>query len=807
MRRIKSYTQEEGEILLRYDLPDDFWKPLENNLFRDFESVLYLLIGDGRNSDSLICTNYSEEQNITYLCHLIESYYKDSITIDTSTLLPDFAYTFLEVLYGEINNDSILQVYFNLSSKVSLNTNLTSYYLQSNLPLVQEGFFGRDSYLQRISDIIDRHNHLVFLYGDPAIGKTELAKQYAKKFKSMFKTIIFAPYGSGSSLRELICNDSIFSIEGIQPKDKYEPIEDYYERKYTILKKICDEKTLIIIDNFDVKFDPFFADFALLPCYKIITTRNNHKEYKELELKVDPIDDLDELLRLFKYYYGEPIKESEKNDLLAIFNLLGFQTYAIELIARQMQESYISTKKMLDKLRRGIKHLPEEEFIEEDRQGSAYQHICAIYRISELNEDEKYILRCLSLMGIEGVSISLFKKWVGHATFNIINSLHNRGWIHVDEKGENSICSLHPLAIEVIHDNLKPDENNTEIFLKNISDYLYKTWERKYLENLAIEHNVKCIIDYFEYPDVKKLYLFDEIGSYLWQIGKFKEAISYEHMLYERCLEELGPNTVQSAYVAKSLAGCYFNSGREKESKQYYESALNQFINSKEKSYPDLALAYEKVARCYTWEEYRDFTRAEELFDTSKKIYIKTLKKIRAGEKVVRWSSHHKEFSENSIINCLGGNCMEMGRMYQAMEDYSTALKYSNRYYRLLTRHNKENLNGFSYAHYDIAYSLYYLSKKNTKDSNFEKAQEQIIAAKGHIDRAFTIINEWRGDRAVDAIDIEELYGDICCSLGKKEISLAKEMYSTALTTCLKLLGEDHVRTMKIRKKLEGMCG
>ena len=66
-------------------------------------------------------------------------------------------------------------------------------FLISNIPTPKEFFIGRDAEIKDIHARLQQ-SPVLFLHGIGGIGKSELAKQYAKKYGSEYDTVIFAPY-------------------------------------------------------------------------------------------------------------------------------------------------------------------------------------------------------------------------------------------------------------------------------------------------------------------------------------------------------------------------------------------------------------------------------------------------------------------------------------------------------------------------------------------------------------------------------------------------------------------------------------
>ena len=677
-----------------------------------------------------------------------------------------------------------------------------SYGLQGKESYALGETYGRESYISDIQKQLEKRQ-VVLLYGEPGIGKTQLASYYADKCeKECNYNVIFTKYST--SIQDLVCEQ--FSISGFPERNtNEETIEQYYRRAIEAIRQQCNDRTLIILDNFDTKSDVHLGEFLALKCRKIITSRYKLDGIPTIEVGV--LKEKEDLRKMFAFYrFGNTTDINKPEELPIIdriFVKVEYHTYAIELIAKQMKASHLNPGEMLSKLEEGINSLSEEKIDVKGVSESAFRHICALYRIGELQEEEKYILRCLSLMGVGGVDIKLFKDWTGLKTYDGINTLHDRGWIRFDNNEETEKCLLHPLAIDVIHHTeLRPNEINCEVFLLNMQKHLMNTWKRKYTENLRIERNVLAITKFFHSPDVSKLHLFSYLSCFLWQIGRFNEAIAYDKILYEKCEQTQGMNSLLTAIAARSLAGSYFNGGQEENSIQYYKKTIEIMLNISLVEGPDLALAYEKLARCYTWPYCKNLVMAEQYFNKALDIRIGVISDLQNSKSIDgRWDSIYEDYTINHAFSGLGGSLMEKGRFYQVKGDYKKALLCTKLYQIILEKYDYTNLNSFSYTYHDQAFSWYKISAEHEKNQQFDEAKAALNKAKGYIDAAVEIIHERRGNRAVDTIECEELYGDIYSSLGLYEEAL--KMYTVAYETSKNLVGNDSERTNRIMKKLK----
>lgn len=80
---------------------------------------------------------------------------------------------------------------------------VSDFLLDCHFPSVNRVFFGRDKELEDIHELLGRKK-FVFLEGIGGIGKSELAKQYVKRYGKEYSHIVYLRYTG--SLRQRFCN-------------------------------------------------------------------------------------------------------------------------------------------------------------------------------------------------------------------------------------------------------------------------------------------------------------------------------------------------------------------------------------------------------------------------------------------------------------------------------------------------------------------------------------------------------------------------------------------------------------------------
>ena len=110
-------------------------------------------------------------------------------------------------------------------------------------------FVGRETEIDEIHRRLQQE-HVLFLQGMGGIGKSEIAKGYAEKYKEDYNKILFATYRG--RLLDMVIGDEI-RIKGITRSTAYgedaESSEAYFARKLQTLKDLSSEKALLIVDS------------------------------------------------------------------------------------------------------------------------------------------------------------------------------------------------------------------------------------------------------------------------------------------------------------------------------------------------------------------------------------------------------------------------------------------------------------------------------------------------------------------------------------------------------------------------------
>ena len=151
------------------------------------------------------------------------------------------------------------------------------YIMDSEVPKPCRHFLGRAKELEELHTMLEENLH-VFLYGIAGIGKSELAKAYAKQYKKHYTNILYVEY-TGDLHQDITDMDFIDDPPEISEQERF-------QRHNRFLRSLKSD-TLLIIDNFNVTAtqDSFLSVVLKYRCQILFTTRSNLNEYCTFQLK------------------------------------------------------------------------------------------------------------------------------------------------------------------------------------------------------------------------------------------------------------------------------------------------------------------------------------------------------------------------------------------------------------------------------------------------------------------------------------------------------------------------------------------
>ena len=347
-----------------------------------------------------------------------------------------------------------------LMASSSLSPIVKEYIFGTDVPSPCRYFCSRETELTELHYTLSKHSK-VFLQGIPGIGKSEIAKAYAKRFHKEYTNVIYITY-SGSLKNDII------SLDFADDYNESESAKDRFRRHHRFLKTLKKD-SLIIIDNFNtVAADDELLNVVLnYSCRVLFTTRSRFDDYSSYTVKEMPDDDL---LSLMGELYSDAGKY--QSILREIIHTVHNHTFAVELSARLLEIGLLSPQELSDKLiaEKVSMNDPDKIGVKKDgrsKKETYYNHIHTLFSLYRLSETEKAIMRNLALAPRSGILAKLIALWLELDDLNAINDLIEKGFI---EARAGRMILLHPMIQEITVDETKPSVSNCSTLLRSIQN-------------------------------------------------------------------------------------------------------------------------------------------------------------------------------------------------------------------------------------------------------------------------------------------------------------------------------------------------
>ena len=265
--------------------------------------------------------------------------------------------------------------------------------MDSEVPKPCRHFLGRDKELEELYTMLEENRH-VFLCGIAGIGKSELAKAYAKHYTN----ILYVEY-TGDLHQDITDMDFIDDLPESTEQERF-------QRHNRFLRSLKSD-TLLIIDNFNVTAtqDSFLSVVLKYRCQILFTTRSNLNEYCTFQLK--EIKDINILFQLTSAFYSEADKS--RSTVEKIIETVHYHTFAVELAAKLLENGISTPGQLLAKLQEERASLDNEDKIKIIKDGQSskatyYSHIHTLFSLYALSrkqqEPERGISELQKLSGI-----------------------------------------------------------------------------------------------------------------------------------------------------------------------------------------------------------------------------------------------------------------------------------------------------------------------------------------------------------------------------------------------------------------------
>ena len=407
----------------------------------------------------------------------------------------------------------------------SLSPMVLDYIMDSEVPRPCRHFVGREDETTELHSLLE-DNSKAFLYGIAGIGKSELAKSYAKYYKKHYTNILYFEYAGD-------LHQSVTDMDFAD--DLPEDTEEERFRKHNRFLRSLKDDTLIIIDNFNATAtqDSFLSVMLKYRCRILFTTRSKFDSYCTLHLK--EIKESSSLFQLVSSFYSEA--EEHRAIVEKIIETVHYHTFAVELAAKLLENGILAPHQLLIKLQEEKASLHNEDKIKIMKDGQSsnatyYNHIHTLFSLYSLSRKQQDIMCNMCFLPSSGISARIFSKWLELSTLNDVNDLIETGFV---QSSLRHTISLHPMIQEIAVSETAPSVTNCHTLLDSLQKIcLMHGIEVSYYKKLF--QTVENIMLFIEKDDIPQYLLFLEdvfpyMEKYHYQKGMKKIIQELQHFI------------------------------------------------------------------------------------------------------------------------------------------------------------------------------------------------------------------------------------------------------------------------------------
>lgn len=465
--------------------------------------------------------------------------------------------------------------------------------LRSTTITFSDIFLGRDPLLTKIHTSFEDGNRIIFLKGMGGIGKTELARQYVRKYRNCYDTTVFARYDD--SLVALLADDEQLFLTGINRKIKengeVQSDDEYADLKLKLIANNTNQRTLIIIDNYDVTFDPYYERLASLGQFRILfTTRCDQDTKNKQVIFVGELSDED--LKEFMVECCErEYTHIESNDpgFDQLFAITGRHTLTLELIAKYMCENSIdSVGEMVEiLLKHGFLLYENVSNFRKSSIPSLSSIINSLFRITSLTAQEQEFLRFLALMPATGIKQVYFKRWCSDVYSIARLRLLKLSLVQYDPNERKLM--LHPIIRQVIHENFSFSYDQCKKLLIEIDRDIEENvaWNYPFCQKKELAHCCISVMEGLGAVDKDNYSHWYNMAVFLNFTEEYADCMQRLLNLYDFAVTQYGFGSLQEIRILFRLGWLSLNRMHLNDALNYLERALLKFDKFKTQAASD----------------------------------------------------------------------------------------------------------------------------------------------------------------------------------------------------------------------------
>lgn len=446
--------------------------------------------------------------------------------------------------------------------------------------LDDDSFFGRDRELDEIARRFEQHEKIVILSGLGGMGKSELAARFAQtRWGNESYFVHFT-----KNWRQTVLEEIAPRIRGLKRDDADE--NRIYRDAMAELKNRGPEELLILdnVDQEEASLTQLKRELSELRLRILITTRT------EAERAI-PVETLQraELLCFFDLHESVAAPPERTSLIEAVDG----HTLTVDLMARALRPGRraATAEKLLRDLSDTTIRKVDTAYPGAPVQARIIEHLKVVFRVSELDDEARKLLRYATLLPDNGMPEGLFLLPLGDDAEDALDSLIQNGWLH----WEDGTLLIHPVIRKVSLEELTPCDDNCGTYLSG----LIEGYDEKIFRQDRCRQMAELLDRASRYLEDRKGRWALEAGERWRDIGDYVRAQASSILAMEKMEKNLSPDDPALAQAYNNVGCTCGDLGNHGKALGYHQKALSIRERVLSPDHPDLAMSYGDVGSAY----------------------------------------------------------------------------------------------------------------------------------------------------------------------------------------------------------------